>query len=334
MNPLKLLFDTQASPEDRGTFWHMVSERPIIFYLQGPLKRVVFVHRALERKRAYLLRGPIGCEEHPKYSRRWRRYFGLASRFYPEHKVTFLCNTKGVSDTFRRAGLPSVFFNQNSLLDERIYKVMRNVPKEFDAVYNAQMERVKRYYLAVHVKRLALITYRIESQPRYYKSIRRILHQASWLNFESGWWKRLPDAQVAFHLNRARVGLILSKAEGANYATVEYMLCGLLVVSTKCSGGREEFFDEDYVKVVDATPQAVADGVDELIARRIDPDYIRRKTIEKMQAHREVFITLLQRICDREGIRRAVREEWPSIFFNKLLRWRSLGELKELAKTL
>lgn len=332
MNLLKFLFDIQASPEDRWTFWHMLSDRPLIFYLQSPRKPLIFVHRALAKKRAYLLRGPIGCEEHAKYSRRWRRYFVLARRVYPEHTVTFLCNTPSSADTFGRAGLPSVFFNQNSLLDERIYRVMRDVPKEFDAVYNAQMEKVKRHSLAARIRSLALITYRVDSQPGYYRRMRKELGHASWLNFEAGQWKWLPDSQVAFHLNRARVGLILSEAEGANYATVEYLLCGLPVVSTRSSGGRSEFFDEDYVKVVDATPQAVADGVSELIGRRIDPDYIRGKTIERMQAHREVFIALLQRICDAEGIRRAMREEWPSLFFNKLLAWRSLGELKELAR--
>lgn len=142
---------------------------------------------------------------------------------------------------------------------------------------------------------------------------------ATWLNFESGEWKWLRDTEISYHLNRARIGLILSEAEGANYATVEYMLSGLPVVSTESSCGRSVFFDKEYAKVVDGSPEAVADGVNEMISRNIDPNYIREKTLQKMQSHREAFIGLLQQICIEEGIPRDMRSEWSHYLFNKLL---------------
>lgn len=49
----------------------------------------------------------------------------------------------------------------------------------------------------------------------------------------------LPPAQVCAALNRGEVGLALSELEGACWASTEYLLCGLPVVSTPCSGGRE-----------------------------------------------------------------------------------------------
>jgi glycosyltransferase involved in cell wall biosynthesis len=334
MNLSRILFDKQACSTDRGTFWHLLSCNPIILYLQGPIKPVIFVHKELRGKRAFLLRGPIGCEEDPKYARRWKNYFRKAQRFYPEHKTLFLCNTISSRETFQTKGLPSLFCSQNALLDENIYTIVRDVPKEFDAVYNAQMEKIKRHYLASQIKTLALITYRLESQPIYYKRMKKTLQHATLLNFESGEYKWLPDTQISYHLNRARVGLILSEAEGANYATVEYMLSGLPVVSTESSGGRSVFFDKEYVSVVDASPEAVADGVNEMISRNIDPEYIREKTLQKMQQHREVFIALLQQICNEEGIPRDMRAEWSDYFFNKLLYWHKVGELKDIVKTL
>ncbi len=122
----------------------------------------------------------------------------------------------------------------------------------------------------------------------------------------------------------------MSAVEGANYATVEYMLTGLPVVSTESIGGRSEFFDDDYVKVVDADPKAVARGVREMIDRDIDPELIRRRTLEKVERHRSVFVDLLQGFCDEDGVLRDMRAEWPTYFFNKMMVWQKLGEMQRI----
>lgn len=43
---------------------------------------------------------------------------------------------------------------------------------------------------------------------------------------------------------QSRCGLILSAEEGACFAAMEYLLCGLPVVTTPNIGGRDEFFDK------------------------------------------------------------------------------------------
>ncbi len=144
----RFLFRRRACSGDRSTFWSIVSISPLIVYIQGSIKFMVYAHAALGGRRAFMLRGPIGCEEHPRYSRKWGKYYKRAREFYPQHRVTFLCNTRSQSDRFREKGIPAVFFSQNALLDENVYKIVRNAPKEFDAVYNAQMEPVKRHELA------------------------------------------------------------------------------------------------------------------------------------------------------------------------------------------
>ena len=328
MSLSRWFFEKKACSEDRHTFWAVISEKPRIIYIQGYIKQMVYIHQVLGGKKAFLLRGPIGCEEHPKFSRRWGNYFAKAQRYYPEHKVIFLCNTTGMRDRFRHRGAPGIFCSQNGLLDERLFSINPNIPKEFDAVYNAQMERVKRLELAAGIESLALITYRLESQPDYYQTMKEKLRQAAWLNFESGEYEWIPTNEMSSQLNRARVGVILSQLEGANYAVMEYMLSGLPVVSTQSRGGRSVFFDDDYVKIVEDTPQAVAEGVREMIERKVDPALIREKTLVKMQEHREIFMDLLQRICDEECIARDMRKEWPEYFFNKMLSWQRLGDLE------
>jgi len=121
----------------------------------------------------------------------------------------------------------------------------------------------------------------------YFNKTKKLLPQAKWLNYINGNYKDFDSDEIANLLNRSRIGLCLSDVEGAMYASVEYMLCGLPVVSTKSIGGRDVFFDDKYVKIVDDNPEAVAKGVIEMIDRDIDPYYIRDKTIKKMKEERE-----------------------------------------------
>jgi glycosyltransferase involved in cell wall biosynthesis len=331
MSLARSIFERKACPDSRGTFWSVVSKNPLIIYLQGYRSHMIYLHNALRGRETYVLRGSIGCEDYPKSARRWYRYFKKAKRYFPEHRLLFLCNTTTARDNFQARGLPAVFCNQNGLLDENIFTIVKDVPKEFDAVYNAQMEKVKRHWLASRIERLALITYRLDSQPKYSEKTKEILRNAAWLNSESGEYKWIPSEQLSYHLNRARVGLMLSQAEGANYAAVEYMLSGLPVVSTASLGGREVFFDKEYVKVVDACPEAVEQGVREMIARHIDPELIREKTLEKMKIHRNIFIDILQKFCDEVGVRRDMRAEWPEYFYNKMSHWQGIQGLQDLA---
>ncbi len=112
------------------------------------------------------------------------------------------------------------------------------------------------------------------------------------------------------------------------YASTEYLLCGLPLISTRSKGGRDIFFDKKYVKIVDDNKVAVKEGVEELIKRDIDSNYIRIKTLEKMNLHRERFITLIQEIYDKEGANKKFRDEWNKIFVNKMLLWQDINLIK------
>jgi glycosyltransferase involved in cell wall biosynthesis len=86
--------------------------------------------------------------------------------------------------------------------------------------------------------------------------------------------------------------LLTPACEGAMLASVEYMLCGLPLVTTPCRGGREQFFDDRYVKVVDPTAPAVAQGVRDLIESRINPELVRAETLKKLQVQSQPCCSL------------------------------------------
>jgi glycosyltransferase involved in cell wall biosynthesis len=110
-------------------------------------------------------------------------------------------------------------------------------------------------------------------------------------------------------------------------ALVEYLLCGLPVVSTASVGGRDVFFDDEYVKIVEDTPDAVRAGVAEIIRRRVSPELIRARTLERMQAHRERFVKLVQGMYDAEKNGRRFEAEWPDVLGRGVIKPRDLNRI-------
>ena len=199
-----------------------------------------------------------------------------------------------------------MYVNHNALVDETLFQIETTTPKRYDAIYNAVLAPFKRHALASKVRNLAVITYFKEGSDDYLKQLLPQLDHPSWLNFgestpERSTYQLILQQDLTTYLNQARSGLCLSKHEGAMFASIEYMLCGLPVVSTQSFGGRDAFFDDEYVTIVDDTPEAVSEGVRTAIARRVDPEYIRQQTIHKMEEHRIRLLDLVQTIIRSIG---------------------------------
>ncbi len=77
------------------------------------------------------------------------------------------------------------------------------------------------------------------------------------------------------------------------FASMEYLLAGCPVVSTPSLGGRDFFFDNRYVEIVDPTPEAVLEGVNRLRKKRLDPAFIRAETLKKVSMTRKIFFELI-----------------------------------------
>ena len=119
--------------------------------------------------------------------------------------------------------------------------------------------------------------------------------------------------------DRAYTGAILSRAEGANYASAEYLLCGLPVVSTYNIGGRDVFFDDRYCRTVLPNPHKIKTAVEELIAGKTEPAFIREETLKKMEPHRQRFRELLFNIHRQFAIPINKEDYWRSVYVNKML---------------
>jgi len=242
---------------------------------------------------------------------------------YPKHKIIHLCNTVEQQEIFHKNKLNAIFCNQNCLIDEKIFNPITGIVKEFNAVYDAKFTTFKRHYLAEKIDNLAFIYYYdLLNDIDCYQEILSLFPHARYFNQALAKNNKflLSPYQVNQCLNACKVGLCLSSVEGAMYASIQYLLSGLPVVSTKSKGGRDIFFDEEFTLIVEDDSDAIKEGVDELIRRNISAETIRAKVLKKIKEHRLILIKLVQSIYEQEGIEKDFSVEWESLFYNKLMK--------------
>ena len=258
-------------------------------------------------------------------------------RRFPRHHFIHLCNSVEQFAAFRSEGLDAVFCHQNCLIDEALYHPMPDAAKRFDTVYNARLKGYKRHQLAARVDSLALI-YAMQptvDNPTEVAAIRRQMAHAHFFNHRDGRpYRALDDEEVCACLNQCRAGLCLSAVEGGMFASMEYLLCGLPIVSTESRGGRDVFFDEVNALIVEATPDAGRAGVAAVLARNSSPEMVRQSVMPRLREHRRTLQATVQAIFDQENVARSFNDEWPHLFYNRLHRFQTHDQiLRQLVKT-
>jgi glycosyltransferase involved in cell wall biosynthesis len=276
---------------------YVLWEDPLVLSCLGEYDRARF----LDLK----LRATVLC--FPEWLRTWRRLPSMIRDYVVGRRlgksIHYLCCSPDEHRVLKVSGLPGTLVSQNTYIDERIFKAT-GAAKRFDAVYAAQMKPFKRLQLTAKVAPLYVVTYGDTQTPagefdlhRFEPAVRHAEFNQRWMSF----------TQINDIYNEARVGLALSECEGANLATVEYMMAGLPVVSTPSRGGRELFFDDRFVRVVAPTPEAVEAGVAELIHREIDPAVVRSATLARIEQHRRKLCQYVQ------GVVRHAKATIPSL---------------------
>jgi len=313
-------------PLPRGQY-SALSTRPVIFLvmdyaIQHPRAHFLHLLRQLRRHRPHILYStswhvPPGRVQHHLAA------LSRLERACPGVQTTVLAQTALETASFTDRGARSLFCNQNALADERIFRPLPGVEKRFAAIYDAQLARYKRHALAREVSSLALIGYRNPgtADDRYAAATACDFPAAHWFNDPNqspDQW-RFTDDDVNLAYNQCRVGLCLSAAEGPMWASIQYLLAGLPVVSTPSEGGRDEFFEGPHVQIVEPTPGAVAEGVARVAAMNLNPEHIRRRTIEKMSPHRERLLSHVQALFAAAGEPRSFADEWRRVIPHRLV---------------
>ena len=264
-----------------------------------------------------------------------RYFYNKHKALYPKHQVHILCNTEQEQRMLSAITPHTHFINQNALLDERLFPLAPLDPRPYDVVCNSRLIWMKRQHLLSDLNgRIALFgNNSIPTEWDYFDVLRRTIPLARMLHFpDTPYLKDVfpfteipfsPYEALAARLNQAYTGALLSRAEGANYASSEYLLCGIPVVSTSSIGGRDVFFDNRYCRIVPSNPRKIKNAVEELIAQKIEPAFIREETLKKMEPHRQRFRHILFNLHLKYRLEIDEKNYWNSVFINKMLEFGS-----------
>jgi glycosyl transferase family 1 len=270
------------------------------------------------RKPAWFLLSPTWTIENYATARTIRRAAVRHRILYPMHRFVFLCNTEGEAEQMRSFGEAATTHNKTTNTNENVFRPLDGLEVDFDAIYNAQLAKWKRHELSVDIPTCAFLYYRGISSTSESEAALIARHMMSapahvFVNEfdETGKPIRLPPDVVNHYLNRAAVGLCLSEEEGAMFASAEYQLAGLPVVTTPNKGGRDFYVDGDFCLTARDDPRDIADAVAALKQRRIPREAVRERVLGKIISERRKFIDLVNAIYREAGVAEEFAGFWP-----------------------
>ena len=204
----------------------------------------------------------------------------------------FMFNEELEQKSFEEKGFKGEIINQNAWLDENIVmKPLVDIKKEYDAIYVGRFSGFKRHHLAQNVNDLALV-----AGNNHGNAIAAGIPSHKYRNS----CPLTPD-EVCEKINESYCGLILSAEEGACFASSEYLLCGIPVVSTKSKGGRAVWYNKYNSIICEDDPQEIASAVEFFKANPRNPKKIRDGYIAKSCVYRQRFILKLAELLEMHG---------------------------------
>jgi hypothetical protein len=306
----------------------VLSHDPLVIFtaigLEVPLGMGNGLRRQLAGTPATFLLGVHGSLERWHKANRVRRAAILHRALHPEHRFIVMCNTPEEQRKLTGLGEIAVFLNHNMLAGTDIFLPIPGTPQIYDAVCVARLDPQKRHHLALKVDTCAMVFHRSSTGSQAFENevIARHTAEAPGHVFINQIGPNGPVAlapsEVNHICNQAHVGLCLSEVEGAMYASIEYLLAGLPVVSTENFGGRDIYFDPDYCLITPPDPDLVRRAVLELKARRIPRGYVRARTLAKIEADRSRFLDFLEGLS--VALPADARTRWP--FPPKVISWK------------
>jgi hypothetical protein len=156
---------------------------------------------------------------------------------------------------FKAIGLKAKALQANMFCREDIFKPIGGTTKLFDAIYCASLEEYKRPWLAHKISSLQIVARNYKENlsdlAKKYGLEHAVINEI-WVNRE----------ELVTKINQSHCGLALSKKEGSMLATTDYLLCGIPVVTTPSSGGRDLWYTNKNHIICQDNPEAIANAVE------------------------------------------------------------------------
>ena len=214
-----------------------------------------------------------------------------------------LVNAKDEDLVRKRFLIRGAEFTGSIYINEHIYQLHQE-PKIYDAIYTAQLAPFKRHTLAQKIEKLMIISYGGD--------LHAYCPELKHADFNREF---LPRQELARKYNQSYAGLCLSEIEGAMFASCEYLLCGIPIVSTPSKGGRDDFFNQDNALIVSPEPAAIAQAVEHWKKHPPDPQLIREQTLKQINQIRREYCAFIADLIKKGGGGKQDPEKLMDVYF-------------------
>lgn len=214
-----------------------------------------------------------------------------------------MVNASDENTARRRFLIQGAHFTGSIYINEHLYTIL-DEPKIYDAVYTAQLMPFKRHELAKKIEKLMVISYG--------GNLHAFCPELKHAEFNREF---LPRQELTRKYNQSYAGLCLSAVEGAMFASCEYLLCGIPVVSTPSKGGRDEFFTKENSIIVPPESEAVALAVAHWKKQSPDPQRIREQTLKRFNHLRRDYCIYIAKLIEQGGGGKQDPEKLMKIYF-------------------
>lgn len=241
--------------------------------------------------------------EKPSRAKKIRGQLDEVSAKLESNRFVFLANTSFECLALQRTGIPTFASSELISLDEDVFRITDRRLEGLgvhDSIYVARLTHRKRHDLVSGLGSVMLVYGSRGGEAKEYTRLQEALPKATFVNHlvGNGEYRRLGKDEIAVVNNMADVGLCLSREEGAMRASMEYLMCGLPVVSTPNIGGRNRYFDSRNCVFADPTPEGVALAVDAMKSRRPDREEVRDTVLDKVEFDRRDFLSTVNHIIE------------------------------------
>ena len=191
--------------------------------------------------------------------------------------------------------------NHNAFIDESVYKIDYTLQNKFDLIVSSSFCKYKNLHLIKNINNICSIGYyqgdenETPGKNSYcpnFEDRERTKENIKWID---------PLTSIKYY-NMSKIGGIFSTEEGACFSSSEYLLCGLPVLSCKCSGGREIWYNSENSVLCDPNENSVISSLNLMLTKCNNGDYdrekIRKKHIEQMDFHRNNLTSTVMKMFE------------------------------------
>lgn len=241
---------------------------------------------------------------------------------------------KHIYDIFKkyRPQYEVILVNQNAFINENVWKII-NKQKKYDMVINSSFTKLKNLQLTKLIENKVYIGYKNGSLEEFNECVPKDGYIPNFEDRERNIdnWIRMEESDIIGFLNESYVGGIFSNAEGCCFSSSEYLLCGLPVISVKCEGGREYWYNKENSIICKNDPLEIKNAV-ELAKKKLkngefNPIKIRNKHIEMQNKHRKYLTDKVIEVYNKIG---KSKIEYKKLY--DYLKYYQTRELKEFEK--